>query len=70
MGFFAKAISWFITSPQLSGVRADAVKAITEAGKNFLSTTQKHAPDMVGQVEQHITNATMAAVAGALTKGK
>lgn len=69
MSFFFKAISWFVSSPELSGVRADAVKAITEAGKQFLSTTKKHAPDMVGQVEQHITNATMAAVAGALTKG-
>lgn len=70
MGFFASAVSWFLKSPQLSGVRADAVKCITDAGKNFLATTQQHAPDMVSQVEQHITNATMAAVAGALTKGK
>ena len=70
MSFFAKIISWFVTSPQLSGVRADAVKAITDAARNFLNATQQHAPDMVPQVEQHITNATMAAVAGALTKGK
>lgn len=69
MSLFWKIASWFLTSSALSGARADAVKAITEAGQALVKATQKHAPDMVSQVEQDVTNAVTKAVAGALTKG-
>lgn len=68
MSFFFKIVQWFVLSPELSGARAEAVKAITEAGKALVKATQKHAPDMVGAVEQDVTNAVTKAVAGALTK--
>ena len=56
-------------SSALEGARAEAVKAIMEAGQALIQTAAKHAPDMASQVEQDVTNAVTKAVAGTLTKG-
>lgn len=61
-------LSWIAHSPQLSGARADAAKAIAQAGQQLLSATKEHAPDTAHFVEQQVINAVTTAVTGALTR--
>lgn len=63
-------LSWIVHAPELTGVRADAAKAIAQAGQKLLSVTKEHAPDTVHMVEQQVINAVTTAVTGALTRSK
>jgi hypothetical protein len=68
MSLFSSVTKWFVQSGIADKAKQAAVHELTDAAAQFVQKVQSHAPDLADHVENKITDALAAAVAGALTR--